>query len=100
MLERLGWNALSYRPFRTFFLANFAGNSSVSFPVPYSELSTGRVLTMQYLEGIKLAEPQRLKEVGYDLHEIARRGAELYLEMIFRDGFYHADPHPAPAVAS
>ena len=28
MLERLGWNALSYRPFRTFFLANFAGNSS------------------------------------------------------------------------
>ncbi len=76
------------------FAANFAGNTGVCFPQPFAEFSTGRVLTMQYLEGIKLAEPQRLRGVGYDLAEIARRGAELYLEMIFRDGFYHADPHP------
>ena len=31
---------------------------------------------------------------GLDLDEVARRGADMYLEMIFRDGFYHADPHP------
>src|SRR5947209_6030349 len=56
------------------FASNFANNAGVCFPVPYAELSTGRVLTMQYLEGVKIAEPQRLEEMGYDLDEIARRG--------------------------
>lgn len=76
------------------FAANFADNEGIRFPQPFAEYSTARVLTMEYLEGLKLAEPQGLREVGYDLSEIARRGAESYLEMIFRDGFYHADPHP------
>lgn len=76
------------------FAANFAANNSVRFPRPLSELSTSRVLTMEYLAGVKLNEPARLDELGFDREEIARRGAEIYLEMIFRDGFYHADPHP------
>src|SRR5262249_36316645 len=63
-------------------------------PQPNSELSTSRVLTMEFLDGVKVSETKRLAEVGYDLGEIARRGAEIYLDMIFRDGFYHADPHP------
>lgn len=76
------------------FASNFASNSTVHFPIPNSELSTGRVLTMDFLDGIKVSEPQRLKDIGYDLDELARRGARVFLEMIFRDGFYHADPHP------
>lgn len=76
------------------FASNFASNNTVRFPIPNSELSTGRVLTMDYLDGIKVSEPQRLKDVGYDLDELARKGARVFLEMIFRDGFYHADPHP------
>lgn len=80
------------------FTANFADNPSVLFPQPYAELSTSRVLTMEHLDGIKLSEPRRLLEVGYNLEEIARRGAGLFLEMVFRDGFYHADPHPGNLV--
>jgi ubiquinone biosynthesis protein len=76
------------------FAANFASHPTVRFPLPVANLSTSRVLTMDYLDGIKLAEPHRLREHGFDLDEIARRGAEIFLEMIFRDGFYHADPHP------
>jgi ubiquinone biosynthesis protein len=53
---------------------------------------------MELLEGVKLTEPERLHGGCYDLDEIARRGATLYLEMIFRNGVYHADPHPGNIV--
>jgi ubiquinone biosynthesis protein len=76
------------------FAANFARDATVRFPAPIAELCTSRVLTMELLDGVKLSEPQRLVELGHDLEELARRGAGVFLEMIFRDGFYHADPHP------
>jgi len=76
------------------FADHFAADPKVRFPKSFPELSTRRVLTMDYLEGIPVAEPDRLREAGVDLHDIARRGASVFLEMIFRDGFYHADPHP------
>jgi ubiquinone biosynthesis protein len=49
---------------------------------------------MDMLEGVYLSETERLIEMGCDLNEVARQGATIFLEMIFRDGFYHADPHP------
>lgn len=76
------------------FASNFAGNLAVRFPTPCSELTTSRVLTMEYLEGTRLTELSQLRTAGADGEEVARRGAEVFLEMIFRDGFYHADPHP------
>ncbi|MBY0522937.1 MAG: AarF/ABC1/UbiB kinase family protein [Gemmataceae bacterium] len=76
------------------FAANFAADATVHFPTTYPELSTSRVLTMQFLEGTKISQPEQLKELGIDLEDTARRGAVIFLEMIFRDGFYHADPHP------
>ncbi len=76
------------------FAANFAGDSSVHIPRVYPELSSERVLTMEYLAGIPVTDSEALRTSGEDLDEFARRGATLYLEMIFRDGFYHADPHP------
>ncbi len=76
------------------FAANFAVDPTVRFPAPYAEFSTGRVLTMDWLEGLPIADPQQLVAAGFDQEEIARRGATVFLDMIFRDGFYHADPHP------
>src|SRR5262249_9658783 len=52
------------------FSTNFADNAAVRFPQPNSELSTSRVLTMEFLDGIKVTETKRLAEVGYDLGEI------------------------------
>ncbi len=76
------------------FAKNFAGDPSVKFPTPVPELSTGRVLTMEYLDGTPLTKLDDPKAAGIDPDELARRGARVFLEMIFRDGFYHADPHP------
>lgn len=76
------------------FAANFADDPRVHIPRTYPELTTGRVLTMEELEGVKLSESDELRARGADLTEMARRGAELYMEMIFTHGFYHADPHP------
>jgi ubiquinone biosynthesis protein len=76
------------------FAAHFAANQTVRFPRSYSQLSTSRVLTMEWLEGIPLADAESLRKAGHDLGDLARRGASIFLEMIFRDGFYHADPHP------
>jgi len=76
------------------FRRNFADDPTVHFPVPYPELSTGRVLTMERLEGVLVSQVKLLPGENPDLDEFTRRGANMYLEMIFRDAFYHADPHP------
>jgi ubiquinone biosynthesis protein len=76
------------------FIHNFRGDPSVRFPSPHPALSSRRVLTLDYLDGIRIADTSRLKLEGHDLQAIARRGANVVLSMIFRDGFYHADPHP------
>ncbi len=80
------------------FARDFATTPWVHIPRGYPKLSTSRVLTMEEVRGIRLAETERLQAAGYDLEEIARRGANLYLEMIFGNGFYHADPHPGNAL--
>ncbi len=78
----------------TQFATRFQHNPFVHIPQPYTELSTPRVLTMELLEGIKLSQADQLVTEGHDRNLLARRGADLYLQMIFTDGFYHADPHP------
>ncbi|MCB9938451.1 MAG: hypothetical protein H6823_09435 [Planctomycetaceae bacterium] len=60
----------------------------------------GRVLTMERIDGTKLENTEQLRAAGVDLAEVARRGAELYLDMIFMHGFYHADPHPGNIVVT
>ncbi len=53
---------------------------------------------MEWIDGVKIAEKEQLIGAGFDLDEIARRGATLYLQMIFSHGYYHADPHPGNIV--
>lgn len=76
------------------FAGAFADDPRVVVPQPISDLCTPRVLTMEILEGVKLTERGQLLAAGFDLEEIARTGAELYLHMIFELGHFHADPHP------
>jgi ubiquinone biosynthesis protein len=76
------------------FARNFADDDRVHIPRAYPEFSTSRVLTMERVEGIRLSETERLAASGLDPEEISRRGANLYMKMVFDHGFYHADPHP------
>ncbi|HAV63636.1 MAG TPA: ABC transporter, partial [Verrucomicrobiales bacterium] len=76
------------------FTRNFADDVAIRFPRPWPEFSSRCVLTMERFDGVLGSDPERLQATGVDLGEFALRGANMYLEMIFRDSFYHADPHP------
>ena len=76
------------------FRRNFAADETVEFPRPYPELTGSRVLTMGMLEGFRVTDSINLDKMNIDRQELAKRGATAFIEMIFRDGFYQADPHP------
>lgn len=76
------------------FRAAFAADPGVVFPEPHPTHSTGCVLTMDLLDGIPFNRPEELRAAGADFDALARRGARAFLDMVFRDGFFHADPHP------
>ena len=76
------------------FARQFERNPAIHVPLVYPELSTQRVLVMEYVLGIKASMTTQLREQGYDLPLIAERGATLVMEQIFVHGFFHADPHP------
>jgi ubiquinone biosynthesis protein len=76
------------------FAEHFAQDDTVHFPRPYAQFSARRVLTMERMDGILGSDSVALGASGADLNEFARRGVHMYLQMIFRDAFYHADPHP------
>ena len=76
------------------FTRNFTGDATVHFPAVYPKLCSRRVITMEMLVGIPGSKQGELHQSGVNLDEFAHRAANMYLNMIFRDGFYHADPHP------
>ncbi|NWK56952.1 AarF/ABC1/UbiB kinase family protein [Verrucomicrobiaceae bacterium N1E253] len=76
------------------FTRNFQGDETLHVPVVFAETSSRRVLTMELLEGISGSQPEDIASSGADLSTFAKRAANIYLNMILRDGFYHADPHP------
>jgi ubiquinone biosynthesis protein len=76
------------------FAKNFGFEPALRIPRAYPELSNPRVLTMELLNGVPMTDTARVHDGSFDLDEVARRGADVYLTMIFKHGFYHADPHP------
>ncbi len=76
------------------FARNFSGDATVHIPEVYRELTTRRVLTMEFIDGVKASDIQYLDTNGMDKKLITRRGAELLLKQTFEHGFFHADPHP------
>ena len=85
---------LSERSHLEQFARNFAEDSTVHIPVVYPHLCSRRVLTMELLQGIPGSKPEKISDSGVDLNDFAKNAANVFLNMIFRDGFYHADPHP------
>jgi ubiquinone biosynthesis protein len=76
------------------FSANFTGDDSVYFPRVYWDETTKRVLTLERIRGIKVDDLAALDAAGLDRRQVAMNGARMVLKMIFRDRFFHADPHP------
>ena len=76
------------------FRDNFAQTSWMYFPTVYWEQSARGVLTMEYVDGIKVTDRERFDQLGVDRRLIARRGADAFLEMVLSHGFFHGDLHP------
>ena len=76
------------------FRRNFRGVDWVKVPRVYWRYTTPRVLTMEYMPGIKISHYEALESAGLDRKRLAKLGAEAYLRQLLTDGFFHADPHP------
>jgi ubiquinone biosynthesis protein len=74
--------------------AQFLDDPGVYVPKVYREHATRRMLTIEYVDGIKVSDVERLTAGGYDLARITERGADILFKQIFTFGFFHADPHP------
>jgi ubiquinone biosynthesis protein len=77
------------------FRQNFASDPRVVIPKVYGTYSSGRVLTLERLEGIQLADLDLVATPMDERRRLAILIAETWLEMIFRHGHFHGDPHPA-----
>jgi predicted unusual protein kinase regulating ubiquinone biosynthesis (AarF/ABC1/UbiB family) len=76
------------------FFENFKDDKYVNVPRVARELSTLRVLTLEDVFAIKITDYDAITAAGIDRGEVARKLLDVYLEQIFEDGFFHADPHP------
>lgn len=69
-------------------------SAQLLIPAIYWEYTTQRVLTMQFMHGIKITDYEELDRAGVNREDIARLLVQVYCQQVFVDGFFHADPHP------
>jgi predicted unusual protein kinase regulating ubiquinone biosynthesis (AarF/ABC1/UbiB family) len=74
--------------------ANFADNPQIFVPKPYWSHTTGRVLTLERADAIKITDYEALTRAGVDRAQVAERVFGTYVQQMLIDGFFHADPHP------
>lgn len=82
------------------FRRNFRTEDWVKVPRVYWRYASPRVLTLEYLPGIKISHYEALEAAGLDRQTLAKLGARAYLMQLLNDGFFHADPHPGNIAVS
>ncbi|BAB76214.1 hypothetical protein NIES23_29260 [Trichormus variabilis NIES-23] len=82
------------------FRRNFRGYDWVKVPKVYWRYASPRVLTLEYLPGIKISQYEAIEAAGLDRKVLARQGAQAYLLQLLNNGFFHADPHPGNIAVS
>jgi ubiquinone biosynthesis protein len=73
---------------------NMAGLEGVHIPSIYPELSTTRVLTMEFIKGVKISDIEAIEAAGLQREIVARNALRAVVKQLLIDGFFHADPHP------
>ena len=73
---------------------NFRHSPLLLVPEVHWDYSGSEVMVMERMEGIPIAQVDRLVEAGIDLKRLGRAGVELFFTQVFRDGYFHADMHP------
>jgi ubiquinone biosynthesis protein len=77
------------------FHRHFAGSPHIRVPKVYWQYTRARVLTLEWIDGIQLADVDLIALTLEERRELAYRITEAWMAMIFRHGFFHGDPHPA-----
>ncbi len=72
----------------------FSSDGTVHIPGVFRAESSQRVLTMEFIRGVKISEKAALERQGLDIGKITRNGAQFVMKQVFDFGFFHADPHP------
>ncbi len=82
------------------FKQQFIDDSDILIPSVFWDLSTSKILCLEYLPGIKINDIKSLKSNDIDTSSIAKIGATSYLKQLVNFGFFHADPHPGNLAVS
>jgi len=82
------------------FRYNFREHARIVAPKVYPKYTTKKVLTMDYVPGIKINDRQSLEAIGINVKEINQLGICSYLKQLLQDGFFQADPHPGNMAVS
>ncbi|HRJ16558.1 MAG TPA: AarF/ABC1/UbiB kinase family protein, partial [Saprospiraceae bacterium] len=76
------------------FAQQFRGHEGIYVPDLYPEFCSDRILCMEFIDGVKITDPEAISRCGFTGPELALAGINLYFEQVFTHGFFHADPHP------
>lgn len=76
------------------FRENFREEKGVFVPKVFWEMTTSKVLTMEFIDGVKISNLEELEKRGIDKKKLAEIGGKMVFKQIFEHGFFHADPHP------
>ena len=92
VLEELDYRGEAYNALRL--SENMANLPGVHVPAVYAELSTSKVITQEFIQGVKVSDVEAIEGAGLDREEIARNALRALIKQLPVDGFFHADPHP------
>ena len=73
--------------------ANFAEDETIHIPIAYSDYSSSKVLTMEFIDGTKLSDVSESDSEEFDKPLLAKRAIDSFMKQVLIDGFFHADPH-------
>lgn len=71
----------------------------IHLPIVYDDLSSARVLTMEFVNGIKISKTEELREAGFDTAALGTVFIRAIIKQVLVDGFFHGDPHPGNVLA-
>ncbi len=92
VLEELDYRGETYNALKL--SENMAGLPGIHVPTIYTSLSTSKIITQEFIKGVKVSDVEALDRAGLDKAEIARNALRALIKQLILDGFFHADPHP------
>jgi ubiquinone biosynthesis protein len=92
VLEELDYRGETYNALQL--AKNMEGLPGIHVPVIYTDLSTSKVITQEFVEGVKVSDVESIQAAGLDRDTVARNALRALIKQLPVDGFFHADPHP------